>query len=104
MGLALSIYLECSFRGAQKLTIRSSGRDAELISTGDDNLIWQTALKVASDVDPTDAEVVWQRAKTLRAAKKDAEADELMRRLADENWPERYQGIHAHAREQLQRR
>ncbi|MGA3188296.1 MAG: homoserine kinase [Bryobacteraceae bacterium] len=50
LGLALSIYLECRFRRAEQLTIRSSGRDAALISTGIDNLIWQTALKVASDV------------------------------------------------------
>src|SRR5260370_27323861 len=50
LGLALGIYLECRFRGAEKLTIHASGRDAELISTGDYNLIWQTALKVASDV------------------------------------------------------
>ena len=53
LGLALDIYLECRFRGAEKLTICASGRDAELISTGDDNLIWQTALKVASDVGMT---------------------------------------------------
>ena len=50
LGLALGIYLECRFRGAKQLIIRSSGRDSELISTGTDNLIWQTALKVASDV------------------------------------------------------
>jgi homoserine kinase len=53
LGLALGIYLECRFRGGDQLLIRSSGRDAELISTGDDNLIWQTALKVASDVGGT---------------------------------------------------
>ena len=50
LGLALGIYLECRFRAAERLEIRSSGRDAELISTGEDNLIWQTALKVACDV------------------------------------------------------
>ena len=50
LGLALSIYLECRFRGAPRLAIRACGRDAELISTGEDNLIWQTALKVAADV------------------------------------------------------
>lgn len=62
LGLALGIYLECRFRKAGSLAIRSSGRDAELISTGDDNLIWQTALKVASDVDmplpPIELEIV----------------------------------------------
>src|SRR5580692_8462681 len=38
---------------AERLTIRSSGRDTEYISKGEDNLIWQTALKVAADVGRT---------------------------------------------------
>ena len=48
LGLALDIYLECRFRPAASLQIRSSGRDSALISTEDDNLIWQTALRVAA--------------------------------------------------------
>lgn len=50
LGMALSIYLECGFRPADSLTIRATGRDSHCISTGDDNLIWQTALAVARDV------------------------------------------------------
>ncbi len=50
LGLALGIYLECRFRAAGRLTISVSGRDAELIPSGEDNLIWQTALAVARDV------------------------------------------------------
>jgi len=61
LGLALGIYLECRFRPAETLRIRAAGRDADAISTGDDNLIWQTALKVASDVSipmpPIDLEI-----------------------------------------------
>jgi homoserine kinase len=49
LGLALGIQLECRFRAAASLTIRACGRDAESIPTGEDNLIWQTALKVADD-------------------------------------------------------
>lgn len=49
LGLALGVYLECRFRRAEKLTIRAHGRDAALISTGEDNLIWQTALAVARE-------------------------------------------------------
>ena len=49
LGLALGVYLECRFSLAEKLSIRVSGRDAHLISTGEDNLIWQTALAVAQD-------------------------------------------------------
>ena len=48
LGVALQVYLECRFSVAKKLKIEASGRDAELISTGDDNLIWQTALAVAA--------------------------------------------------------
>lgn len=50
LGLALGIYLECRFRAADRLSIRVSGRDAELIPPSEDNLIWQTALAVAQDV------------------------------------------------------
>ncbi len=49
LGLALGLYLECRFRKAETLAICASGRDSGLISTGPDNLIWQTALRVAAD-------------------------------------------------------
>ena len=49
LGLALGVYLRCRFRQSQSLRIRVTGRDAALISTGEDNLIWQTALRVAAD-------------------------------------------------------
>jgi homoserine kinase len=50
LGLALGIYLECRFRPSDRLSIQATGRDAEAISTGHDNLIWQTALAVAANV------------------------------------------------------
>ena len=50
LGLALGIYLTCRFERATQLSIRVSGRDAAQISTGEDNLIWRTALAVATDV------------------------------------------------------
>ena len=53
LGMALGIYLECRFALADKLTISASGRDAECISCGQDNLIWQTALAVARDTGGT---------------------------------------------------
>jgi len=49
LGLALNLYLECRFRRSESLSIEALGRDAGLISTGTDNLIWQTALAVAED-------------------------------------------------------
>ena len=48
LGVALKVYLECRFSPSDRLSIRVSGRDAALISCGDDNLIWQTALAVAA--------------------------------------------------------
>jgi homoserine kinase len=53
LGLALAVYLDCRFEPAGRLSIRASGRDAAQISTGEDNLIWQTALAVAKDVGGT---------------------------------------------------
>ena len=53
LGLALGIYLECRFRPSSTLSIQVEGRDASTISTGEDNLIWQTALAVARDVHMT---------------------------------------------------
>jgi len=44
LALAVGIYLECRFRRSPELVLRAAGRDAELISTGEDNLIWQTAM------------------------------------------------------------
>ncbi len=49
LGLALDLYLRCRFRPADSLKICPSGRDSHLISAGEDNLIWQTALRVAAD-------------------------------------------------------
>lgn len=51
LGLGIGIFLECRFRQHDTLRIHASGRDAELISEAPDNLIWQTALAVARDVD-----------------------------------------------------
>jgi len=47
LGLALGVYLTCRFRRSDSLAIRAAGRDAARISTGPDNLIWQTAVTVA---------------------------------------------------------
>ncbi len=47
LGMAFDVYLECRFRAAREVRIRAEGRDAESISTGADNLIWQIAQSVA---------------------------------------------------------
>src|SRR5580658_47789 len=53
LGLALDMYLECRFRPAPSLQIRAAGRVSALISTAEDNLIWQTALRVAAGLGKT---------------------------------------------------
>lgn len=53
LGLALGVYLTCRFERAERLSIQAVGRDACRISSGDDNLIWQTSLAVAKDVGET---------------------------------------------------
>jgi homoserine kinase len=51
LGLALGVYLTCRFQRAGALEIRAAGRDAAQISTGPDNLIWQTAAAVARSLE-----------------------------------------------------
>jgi homoserine kinase len=50
LGLALDVYLDCQFRRSAELAIRVSGRDTQAIPASSQNLIWQTALRVARDV------------------------------------------------------
>jgi homoserine kinase len=62
LGIALQVYLECRFSISRQLSIRVSGRDAGLISCGEDNLIWQTAVAVAArahlPLPPVDLEII----------------------------------------------
>ena len=62
IAVALSIYLRVRFRQAPQLRIEVSGRDAEAIPTDASNLIWQTAQRVAEDVQrqmpPIELEIV----------------------------------------------
>ena len=53
--MALGVYLECRYHKVRapksaESKISVKGRDAHLISTASDNLIWQTALKIAGEV------------------------------------------------------
>jgi homoserine kinase len=52
LGLALDVYLTCRFRCSSELEIRAAGRDAGEISTGESNLIWQTARQIAPEIGP----------------------------------------------------
>jgi homoserine kinase len=50
LGLALGVYLTCTFERSGHLSIVVSGRDTDRIPITADNLIWRTALRVAEDV------------------------------------------------------
>src|ERR1043165_6194443 len=51
LGLALGVYLTRRFRRSDTLILHAEGRDAAQISPGPDNLIWQTAVTVAANLD-----------------------------------------------------
>jgi homoserine kinase len=48
LAIALKVFLECRFSISNRLSIRVTGRDANLIPATEDNLIWKTALAVAA--------------------------------------------------------
>src|SRR5437588_10252 len=50
LGLALDLWLECGFAPSSDLAITVEGRDAASIPASAENLIWQTVVRVASDV------------------------------------------------------
>ena len=62
------MYLECRFRSAKTLAIRVTGRDAGQISRDEDNLIWQTAVRIAKDVGQDEAKERRRRGSTGEAA------------------------------------
>ncbi len=51
LGVALGLFLDCRYRASNQLAITAEGRDTAAISTTANNLIWQTALSVASSAD-----------------------------------------------------
>jgi homoserine kinase len=61
LGIALSLYLECRVKPAERLSIRMTGRDVESIPVDENNLIWRTAVEVATsegrEMPPVELEV-----------------------------------------------
>ena len=49
LGMALGVYLTCRFRRSEELRICAAGRDAEIIPSTAENMIWQTAETVAAN-------------------------------------------------------
>jgi hypothetical protein len=60
------------------------------------------AFKAAYESEPTNAQILWDRAQNLRQAGKTGPARELLRRIATGQWQPRFQGLVGQAKMQLQ--
>jgi ferric-dicitrate binding protein FerR (iron transport regulator) len=59
------------------------------------------AYRLASQADPTNAQVVWEEAQNLGQLGRPAEARQRTRTLAEGSWPQQYQAVVQQARAQL---
>jgi ferric-dicitrate binding protein FerR (iron transport regulator) len=59
------------------------------------------AYRAAADAEPTDAQIIWERAQNLKLLGKHQEAQQLVRRIAEGTWQPRFQGLQAQARHLL---
>jgi tetratricopeptide (TPR) repeat protein len=62
------------------------------------------AYMAAFEAEPTDAQILWDRAQNLRQAGKATEAQKLYRQLAEGDWSPRFNGVRTQARWQLEKR
>jgi hypothetical protein len=61
------------------------------------------AYRAAAEAEPTDPQLLWDRAQNLKQLGKQQEAQHLVRRIAEGTWQPRFQGLQAQARYLLQR-
>jgi thioredoxin-like negative regulator of GroEL len=62
------------------------------------------AFRAAYAAEPTDANILWEQAQTLRQAGKLAEAQRVLRQIADGTWQPRFNSLKSQARWQLEGR
>jgi predicted Zn-dependent protease len=60
------------------------------------------AYQAAAEAEPTDPQLLWDRARNLKQLGKQQQARELVRRIAEGTWQPRFQGLQAQARHLLQ--
>jgi tetratricopeptide (TPR) repeat protein len=77
---------------------------ARTLSSQSEAELADRAFAAAFAAEPTDAQILWDRAQGLRQAGKPTEARRLFQQLADGQWQPRFQGLQAQARWQLERR
>jgi hypothetical protein len=76
---------------------RTLARQGELV-------LADRAYAAAFDAEPTNAQILWDRARNLSQAGQTNEAEKLYRRLAEGSWQPRFQGLRDQARWQLEKR
>jgi Tfp pilus assembly protein PilF len=62
------------------------------------------AYAAACEAEPTDAQILWDRAQNLRQAGKTTEAQKLYRQLAEGDWQPRFNWVRTQAKWQLEKR
>ncbi len=77
---------------------------AQTLSHEGELLLADRAFKAAFEAEPTDAQLLWDRAQNLQRAGKLAEAREQMRLIAGGDWQPRFNGLKSQARWQLEGR
>jgi predicted Zn-dependent protease len=76
-------------------------RLAEGMMTQGDAELADEAYRAAFDAEPTNAQILWDRAENLQRRGKTAAARELFRRIADTDWQPRFRSLQLQAKRQL---
>jgi tetratricopeptide (TPR) repeat protein len=76
---------------------------ATLVRQGDLELA-DRAYEAAFDAEPTNAQILWDRAQNLRQMDRTKEAQALLKKLAEEKWQPRFNWIQQQAKWQLEKR
>jgi hypothetical protein len=74
---------------------------ARALSTHADLELADRAYRAAAEAEPTDPQLLWDRAHNLKQLGKNPAARDLVRRIAEGNWQPRFQGLQAQARHLL---
>jgi len=72
--------------------------------TGELDLADRAYYAAAFEAEPTDAQILWDRAQNLRQAGKTAEAQKLYRQLAEGDWQPRFNWVRTQAKWQMEKR
>jgi tetratricopeptide (TPR) repeat protein len=75
---------------------------AQTLSRKGDLELADRAYQAAFEAEPTNAQILWDRARNLRQAGKTIEAQKIYRQLADGKWSPQFQWVQAQARRQVE--